>query len=669
MQLCIGDLGLATRLRTDSERKRTICGTPNYIAPEILQGGKQGHSFEVDVWSLGCILFTLLVGRPPFETRDVKTTYSRIKSNIYSFPDNVPVSETAKSLVRWILSSDPCARPTLSQIRRHAFFSESPYVIPDALPASALHEPPTFARKIPGAAEAGRDAGRPAASVLATRDTNRLPATSEAVKPSSAARPSDARGRDSSPRQRHAPTRQLAAAEEAGRAREGRPSEAGTQPDAEAAPTQGVAPGEGAEAPVRRRRREATSPTSARHERGCGVRGTHASGRREDRGEEGRSSPRAPPALRSAGTARSGSRQPSAAARNAWSQQRGEGAQQEQQEEEQEQEVVVPEPCPAVAAPTDKDADSAGDGGGSGSGGMRADDGTQRRWAARQRGGRSRPSRGSDAQVQEIDGEEEGEGEAAGPEPAPGSEAAPAVVPPPAAAAVVARDSGAGPVAKATRGQAARGRIPSTLETMHEELTKSFAQPEAAAGPGGEGLPAAVGSSAPQVWVSKWVDYTSKYGMGYLVCDGSVGVYFNDATKVVLASDNRHFEYVERRSSREARRGSVEPPRQLHTLDNYPPALKKKVTLLVHFRDYLHKRFNESSTKNQPEEREARARGSAAHDIPYVKKWVRTSRAILFRLSNRTVQVSVWSGPLCSRRPVTWTRASLPPSPCCVTRR
>ena len=48
MEIKIGDLGLATKLEFDGERKRTICGTPNYIAPEILDG-RQGHSYEVDV--------------------------------------------------------------------------------------------------------------------------------------------------------------------------------------------------------------------------------------------------------------------------------------------------------------------------------------------------------------------------------------------------------------------------------------------------------------------------------------------------------------------------------------------------------------------------------------------------------------------------------------------
>lgn len=64
MEIKIGDFGLATRVDYDGERKRTLCGTPNYIAPEVL--GKKGHSYEVDAWSLGCILYTLLIGKPPF---------------------------------------------------------------------------------------------------------------------------------------------------------------------------------------------------------------------------------------------------------------------------------------------------------------------------------------------------------------------------------------------------------------------------------------------------------------------------------------------------------------------------------------------------------------------------------------------------------------------------
>ena len=84
----MGDCGLAAKLEFDGERKRTICGTPNYIAPEILDGST-GHSYEVDVWSFGVLMFTMLLGKPPFETNDVKETYKRIKMNAYSFPDQI----------------------------------------------------------------------------------------------------------------------------------------------------------------------------------------------------------------------------------------------------------------------------------------------------------------------------------------------------------------------------------------------------------------------------------------------------------------------------------------------------------------------------------------------------------------------------------------------------
>jgi polo-like kinase 1 len=80
MEIKLGDFGLATKLDFDGEKKRTICGTPNYIAPEVLEG-RAGHSYEVDIWSLGVIIYTLIIGKPPFETTDVKATYRRIKMN------------------------------------------------------------------------------------------------------------------------------------------------------------------------------------------------------------------------------------------------------------------------------------------------------------------------------------------------------------------------------------------------------------------------------------------------------------------------------------------------------------------------------------------------------------------------------------------------------------
>ena len=75
MNVKVGDFGLAALIENPGERKKTICGTPNYIAPEVLFDTANGHSFEVDTWSIGVILYTLVVGRPPFQTKDVKAIY------------------------------------------------------------------------------------------------------------------------------------------------------------------------------------------------------------------------------------------------------------------------------------------------------------------------------------------------------------------------------------------------------------------------------------------------------------------------------------------------------------------------------------------------------------------------------------------------------------------
>lgn len=85
MDLKVGDFGLATKLEFCDEKKRTMCGTPNYIAPEIVEGAI-GHSYEVDIWSTGVICYALMFGRPPFETNEVKMTYKKIKSCDYTFP-------------------------------------------------------------------------------------------------------------------------------------------------------------------------------------------------------------------------------------------------------------------------------------------------------------------------------------------------------------------------------------------------------------------------------------------------------------------------------------------------------------------------------------------------------------------------------------------------------
>ena len=155
MELKVGDFGLATKLDFEGERKRTVCGTPNYIAPEILDG-KTGHSYEVDIWSLGVIIYTLIIGKPPFETRDVKTTYKRIKMNAYSFPESAIISDSAKNLITQILVTDPSKRPSLDQILIHDFFNQG-VSIPKLLPTSTLACTPSLSYIRTFMPDAGKD--------------------------------------------------------------------------------------------------------------------------------------------------------------------------------------------------------------------------------------------------------------------------------------------------------------------------------------------------------------------------------------------------------------------------------------------------------------------------------------------------------------------------------
>uniref|UniRef100_A0A3Q2CQ44 Serine/threonine-protein kinase PLK n=1 Tax=Cyprinodon variegatus TaxID=28743 RepID=A0A3Q2CQ44_CYPVA len=146
MELRLGDFGLAAKLETVEQRKKTICGTPNYLAPEVLN--RQGHSAESDVWSLGCVMYTLMCGNPPFETLDLKETYKCIKEVRYTIPSTI--SPAAQKLISGILKKNPTDRLTLDQILNHEFFTKG--FTPDKLPTSSctmvpeLH-PPSPAKK------------------------------------------------------------------------------------------------------------------------------------------------------------------------------------------------------------------------------------------------------------------------------------------------------------------------------------------------------------------------------------------------------------------------------------------------------------------------------------------------------------------------------------------
>lgn len=387
MELKVGDFGLAAKLEFEGERKRTVCGTPNYIAPEILDG-KTGHSYEVDLWSLGVICYTLVIGKPPFETQDVKATYKRIKANNYSFPEGAIVSEYAKSLITEILVTDPTKRPSLDQVLAHDFFNQGTS-IPKLLPTSTLACPPSLSYIRQFIPDAGPN-GIVVKSTKLNQEGNKL------------------------------------------------------QPNFEKNPTLTT-----------------NKPM---------------------------------------------------------------------------QEPITKETNTIIS-------------------------------------GESRPMTTNNTKF-------------------------------------------SGTTKDPTKTGNMSNRDFNQLNTKEGDQTSL---------------------KTPEIWVKKWVDFSSKYGLGYSLTDGCTGVFFNDSSKIILDINGVNFNYIERGPDKQEKFNA-------HTLNKYPEDLEKKVKLLRYFKSYLDGDQNIQKPDGEIKPVVEGGQGNDANDttkknFTYVKKWMRTKHAIMFRLSNKIVQV------------------------------
>ncbi|XP_067945471.1 serine/threonine-protein kinase PLK4-like, partial [Watersipora subatra] len=124
----IADFGLATKLSQPGEQHFTLCGTPNYISPEVAT--RAAHSLETDLWSLGCMLYTMLVGQPPFDAEGAQPTLNRVIAGEYDLPSHV--SECASHLIQSLLQKNPADRLGLDQILIHPFFMDAEIVQNDS---------------------------------------------------------------------------------------------------------------------------------------------------------------------------------------------------------------------------------------------------------------------------------------------------------------------------------------------------------------------------------------------------------------------------------------------------------------------------------------------------------------------------------------------------------
>ncbi|KAM5543681.1 hypothetical protein V8D89_002932 [Ganoderma adspersum] len=571
MNVKVGDFGLAALIEIPGERKKTICGTPNYIAPEVLFDQANGHSFEVDTWSIGVILYTLVVGRPPFQTKDVKTIYKRIRDNEYEFPADRAVSAPVQELIQAILTPDPAQRPTLADIVAHAWFGAG--TVPGYIPASAHDAPPDF-RHVSRAMSAANLARLRRASLLDDDQASSIAVPS--APPSSAHGGGMGMGRGA-----RGPTASLAQQEKEFQ--------------------KAIQPGSPISALL----------SSARQPLLVAPQNAHANMNANGmpRGEQ--------PLLRKLQAAKEGVKSPGRGKAGAGGVGRGLQEIAEAVAEEQEQDeygarveelrkkelesqkariVAQMVPVPGSAP------GSVFDGGDEQDADMERERDRENVPPARTRdAARLMREKAKERERERAREDREREREPV----------------------VNLREEMPGPVGS---GAGLPMKV-NGFDAAAQTLTKAFeakAQGKLFRDPRED-----VDLEDPRVFIVSWVDYCNKYGMGYALTDGSVGVHFNDSSTVVLSADKQHFDYI---SSR--RQGAVYV-RKNYTVSEYPEDLKNKVYLLKHFERYIMDRLY--GDYEYTYEDQGRTKG-----MDFVQKYLRMKHVIVFKMSHDVLQFNFY---------------------------
>ncbi len=149
-EIVLADFGLSVVV--EDEDIVIACGTTEYSAPEV--NFRRAVSFSSDVWSLGVVLYILLCGYHPFQHEDRSVFYRQLSQGVIDFPSSEwdGVSEQAKDLVRWMLSSTPSNRPTATAALSHPWFqmAENPPPTTSSSSTSSTTTAATAAEPRPG---------------------------------------------------------------------------------------------------------------------------------------------------------------------------------------------------------------------------------------------------------------------------------------------------------------------------------------------------------------------------------------------------------------------------------------------------------------------------------------------------------------------------------------
>ena len=124
-RVLLADYGWSN-FKNDGDVRKTFCGTPEYIAPEMLL--KKGHDTRVDIWSIGVLMFELLTGSSPFYAKNNQELYQNIRKLKINWPRDM--SPMAKNLISKILKLNPDDRPSFDEILNHQWFKHIQMIKP-----------------------------------------------------------------------------------------------------------------------------------------------------------------------------------------------------------------------------------------------------------------------------------------------------------------------------------------------------------------------------------------------------------------------------------------------------------------------------------------------------------------------------------------------------------
>ena len=131
----VGDFGFA--IEGDDHMLQTTCGSPEYIAPEVLQ--QEGYGTKCDIWSLGVVAYQILFGVSPFkgmlngEELTLPKLFDGIQNRPVTFPEDSEVSSEARDLICDMLAKDPARRLDAAAVLSHA------WVVAATTPSSPGH--------------------------------------------------------------------------------------------------------------------------------------------------------------------------------------------------------------------------------------------------------------------------------------------------------------------------------------------------------------------------------------------------------------------------------------------------------------------------------------------------------------------------------------------------